>query len=171
MAKEQLECLFYPFWKIGQTFLQICDLTLFGKLPFVTGSIGVWSSWVSLLGLVLSPAQCPVSCSLNAPSSARMPPLRSYWPADRPIIGLDGSSKEPPGDQRGDRGAVAAVSKLLAAIYMYICPPPCHWVVTGGCLPDVDTTFALLHVFNGQQKPNAKNCYFQTKYIFSNRIK
>ena len=121
------------------------------------------------LGLALSPAQCPVSCSLNAPSSVQTPPLRSYWPPGRPIRRLAGSSKEPPGDQPGDRGAVAAVSKLLAAIYM-LGGGKCIFVLrpVAGlsppvCLPDVDTTLALLRVFNGQQKPNPKSCYFQKK--------
>ena len=99
----------------------------------------------------LSPAQCPVSCSLNAPSSAWTPPPGSYWPARRPIGEQECFSKAPSSDQLGDRGAVAAVSRSPAAIYMYICPPPCQRTVSGDSLSGTDTTVALLHDCDGQQ--------------------
>ena len=103
------------------------------------------------LGLALSLAQCPVSCSLNAPSSAWTPPPGSYWPARRPIGEQECFSKAPSSDQLGDRGAVAAVSRSPAAIYMYICPPPCQRTVSGDSLSGTDTTVALLHDCDGQQ--------------------
>ena len=46
---------------------------------------------------------------------------------------------------------MAAVSRSPAAIYMYICPPPCQRTVSGDSLSGTDTTVALLHDCNGQQ--------------------
>ena len=63
----------------------------------------------------------------------------------------------------GQRGAVAGVSTNNIHVYL---SGGCHRgagtytcifvlrPVTEGCLPDVDATLALLHVFNSQQKPN-----------------
>ena len=127
-------------------------------LLFVRSSIRVY-----LLGLALSPAQCPVSCSLNAPSSARTPPLRSYWPPDRPIRRLGGSSKEPPGDQAGDTEEQwpLSASWLLQYTCIFVLRPVRGLSPGAVCL----TLTPRWHYCTSStvSKSKAKSCYFQTK--------